>query len=60
MEPLADPLDDRMWKEIIPPPVLPLATSLLFPSSGNDEYVINASISIGYIIYVSRSINEMD
>ena len=36
MEPLADPLDDRMWKEVIPPPVLPLDTALLFPTSGND------------------------
>lgn len=40
MEPLADPLDDRMCKEVSPPPVLPLSTSLLFPTKGNEFRVV--------------------
>jgi serine/threonine-protein phosphatase 2B catalytic subunit len=31
MEPLLDPLDDRVMKDLEPPPALPLADELLFP-----------------------------
>lgn len=30
MEPLPDPLDDRVKKDILPPPQLPLKTELLY------------------------------
>ena len=32
MDPLPDPLDDRVMKEILPPPQLPLSTNKLFPN----------------------------
>lgn len=34
MEPLPDPLDDRVMKDVLPPPHKPLARNLLFPKNG--------------------------
>jgi len=33
MDPLPDPLDDRVMKEILPPPQQPLSTNKLFPKN---------------------------
>jgi hypothetical protein len=35
MEPLPDPLDDRVVKDILSPPNEPLTTELLYPKKGN-------------------------
>ncbi len=35
MEPLPDPLDDRVMKEVLPPPQKPLSKALLYPKKSN-------------------------
>lgn len=34
MEPLPDPCDDRVCKDVDPPPLRPLDSDLLFPDPG--------------------------
>jgi len=48
MEPLADPCDDRVWKDVIPPPARPLETSMLFPTVGSkvpDWRLVNTHVA---------------
>jgi hypothetical protein len=37
MDPLPDPLDDRMIKSVLPPPHKPLARKKLFPKNSNND-----------------------
>lgn len=34
MDPLPDPLDDRVMKDVLPPPQVPLSYSKLYPKKG--------------------------
>lgn len=48
MEPIADPCDDRVCKDVTPPPALPLRSDLLFPTPGSkvpDWRLVNTHVA---------------
>ena len=38
MEPLLDPVGDRVMKDIVPPPHKPISDELLYPNKSIDQF----------------------
>jgi serine/threonine-protein phosphatase 2B catalytic subunit len=45
MEPLLDPVGDRVMKDIIPPPHRPLSDEQLYPNKSKKSVIVNQLVS---------------